>query len=102
MSPSALPLLIPSPYLSHPAAGLVARHTGESDAEYAARQSKLRPEVRRCTIVLAHAAVQAALAMGLLELRPWKPRTVGTLGMLASLINCYMVSYHRGHWGALV
>jgi hypothetical protein len=29
--------------------------------------------------------------MGLLELRPWKPRTVGTLGIVASLINCYML-----------
>lgn len=35
--------------------------------------------------------LQAALAMGLLELRPWKPRTVGALGIVASLINCYML-----------
>jgi hypothetical protein len=35
--------------------------------------------------------VQAALAMGLLELRPWKPRTVGALGIIASLMNCYML-----------
>jgi hypothetical protein len=35
--------------------------------------------------------LQAALAMGLLELRPWKPRTVGALGIIASLINCYML-----------
>lgn len=29
--------------------------------------------------------------MGLLELRPWKPRTVGALGIIASLMNCYML-----------
>lgn len=26
--------------------------------------------------------------MGLLELRPWKPRTVGAIGVLTSVINC--------------
>jgi len=34
--------------------------------------------------------MQAALAMGLLELRPWSPRTVGAIGTLTSLMNCYM------------
>jgi hypothetical protein len=34
---------------------------------------------------------QAALAAGLLELRPWRPRTVGVLGIVASLMNCYML-----------
>lgn len=34
---------------------------------------------------------QAALAAGLLELRPWKPRTVGAIGVLASVMNCYML-----------
>lgn len=29
--------------------------------------------------------------MGLLELRPWKPRTVGALGVIASIMNCYML-----------
>jgi len=29
--------------------------------------------------------------MGLLELRPWKPRTVGALGIIASIMNCYML-----------
>ena len=28
--------------------------------------------------------------MGLLQLRPWKPRAVGALGIVASAINCYM------------
>ena len=35
-------------------------------------------------------APQAALAMGLLELRPWSPRTVGAIGTVTSLMNCYM------------
>ena len=35
--------------------------------------------------------MQALLAMGLLELRPWKPRTVGALGIAASLLNCWML-----------
>lgn len=34
---------------------------------------------------------QALLAVGLLELRPWKPRTVGILGIVASALNCYML-----------
>lgn len=38
------------------------------------------------------ACVQAALAVGLLQLRPWKPRTVGFLGIVASAINCYMLT----------
>ena len=29
--------------------------------------------------------------MGLLQLRPWKPRFVGFLGTVASAINCYML-----------
>ena len=35
--------------------------------------------------------LQAALAVGLLGLRPWSPRTVGAIGTLASAINCYML-----------
>ena len=64
---------------------------GETAEEYAARQASIHAEVRRHNIVLLHAIFQALLAMGLLELRPWKPRTVGTLGIIASLMNCYML-----------
>lgn len=32
--------------------------------------------------------LQAMTAIGLLQLRPWKPRFVGFLGSLASIINC--------------
>ena len=35
--------------------------------------------------------MQAALAVGLLQLRPWKPRFVGFLGVVASAMNCYML-----------
>lgn len=35
--------------------------------------------------------VQTLLAAGLLQLRPMKPRTVGLIGVIASLMNCYML-----------
>jgi hypothetical protein len=35
--------------------------------------------------------VQALLAGGLLQLLPWKPRTVGALGVVASAMNCYLL-----------
>ena len=38
--------------------------------------------------------------MGLLELRPWKPRTVGAIGVITSLMNCYMLYPSvPGGWG---
>lgn len=37
-----------------------------------------------------NSAWQALLAVGLLQLRPLKPRTVGFLGVIASAVNCYM------------
>lgn len=84
-------MLTPASPRDDDAAALTARAKGESDQEYAERQARVHPEVRRRTIVLVHAAVQALLACGLLELRPWKPRTVGALGVAASLINCYLL-----------
>lgn len=41
--------------------------------------------------------MQALLAVGLLQLRPWKPRLVGALGTIASAINCYMCGLHLSH-----
>jgi hypothetical protein len=35
--------------------------------------------------------VQAALAAGLLQLLPLKPRTIGLIGTMASALNCYML-----------
>ncbi|KAI3436582.1 hypothetical protein D9Q98_005998 [Chlorella vulgaris] len=72
-------------------AAQTARQPGESTEAYAARQDKIQPEVTKRCLTLIHACFQAALAMGLLELRPWKPRTVGALGIIASLMNCYML-----------
>lgn len=35
--------------------------------------------------------MQTLLAAGLLQLRPMKPRTVGLIGVIASVMNCYML-----------
>ena len=43
------------------------------------------------SLIMVPACVQAMLAVGLLQLRPWKPRFVGFLGTMASAINCYML-----------
>ncbi len=43
------------------------------------------------TLTVARVGLQAMLAVGLLQLRPWKPRFVGFLGTVASAINCYML-----------
>ncbi len=72
-------------------AALTRRRAGEGEAEFAARQAAAAGEVRWRTTALVHALVQALLAVGLLELRAWKPRTVGALGVAASALNCYML-----------
>lgn len=72
-------------------AAVAARQPGESSADYQARLDKARPDINKRLLTLIHACFQAALAMGLLELRPWKPRTVGALGVIASIMNCYML-----------
>lgn len=46
--------------------------------------------------------VQALLAVGLLQLRPWRPRAVGALGVVASAINCYMCGSSPPHAHASV
>jgi hypothetical protein len=75
----------------------------ETSEEYAARQKEEAAELRRHAIIFWHAVFQALLAMGLLELRPWKPRTVGALGIIASAMNCYMLypSLPRPFFGGL-
>lgn len=78
--------------MSNIGAALTAKRKGESDEEYIARQVSIKSELERKLIVLVHSVFQALLAVGLLELRPWKPRTVGALGVIASVLNCYMVS----------
>lgn len=71
--------------------GLLVVRPGESREAYSERMEKSRGLLNKRLFVLVHAAVQALLAMGLLELRPWKPRTVGLLGVIASVMNCYML-----------
>ncbi|KAL4440647.1 hypothetical protein ABPG77_000356 [Micractinium sp. CCAP 211/92] len=76
-------------------AAVAARRPNESSEDYSARMAKAKPELNKRILTLVHACFQArqgaALAMGLLELRPWKPRTVGALGIIASVMNCYML-----------
>lgn len=80
---------------------ITSRRKGETDEQYEERQVQCHGDVTRRTIVLIHAAVQALLAAGLLQLRPWKPRTVGLIGVVASVMNCYMLypTIERPLWG---
>lgn len=71
---------------------LLQRKEKESDAEWNARRTRSLAEIDSRLLTLVHACFQAALAVGLLQLRPWKPRTVGVLGIVASAINCYMLT----------
>jgi hypothetical protein len=76
----------------HAIATISARQRpGESEAEWAARAEAARADINQRLLVLVHAGVQAATAVGLLQLLPWKPRTVGALGSIASAINCYFL-----------
>ncbi|KAL6782568.1 hypothetical protein ACKKBG_A07305 [Auxenochlorella protothecoides x Auxenochlorella symbiontica] len=75
----------------HELQGLTARRVGEVEEVYQARLEKNGAEITRHLLLLVHSLVQALLAVGLLELRPWKPRTVGMLGIIASALNCYML-----------
>ncbi|KAI8467564.1 MAG: peroxisomal biogenesis factor 11-domain-containing protein [Monoraphidium minutum] len=67
------------------------RKDGEGDAEWAKRQEAARAEVNGRLLVLFHALVQAGTAAGLLQVVSMRPRTVGLLGTVASIINCYFL-----------
>lgn len=67
------------------------RLPSESDAEWAKRQEAARREVNAHLLVFIHGALQALTAVGLLQLYPFRPRTVGLLGTLASALNCYFL-----------
>lgn len=67
------------------------RGAGEPLADWRRRQAGAAAEIDRRLLTLVHAVTQALLAVGLLQLRPWKPRTVGVIGIVASAINCYML-----------
>jgi hypothetical protein len=70
---------------------ILVQEPEEEDAVYLKRQQAAVDEINKRGLVLAHALIQALLAAGLLQLRPWKPRFVGFLGTVASAINCYML-----------
>ena len=67
------------------------RRAGEPLADWRARQAAAAAEIDRRLFVLVHACVQALLAVGLLQLRPWRPRFVGALGIAASAMTCYLL-----------
>lgn len=67
------------------------RQTDESEEEWQRKQADIHATIHRRSLVLIHACFQAALAMGLLQLAPLKPRTVGILGVVTSALNCYML-----------
>jgi hypothetical protein len=67
------------------------RLASESDADWAKRQEAARQEINSRLLVFIHGGLQALTAAGLLQLYPFKPRTVGLLGTLASALNCYFL-----------
>lgn len=64
---------------------------GETEVDWAKRQEQARQEVSQHLLVFVHGLMQALTAVGLLQLLPWKPRTVGLLGSIASAMNCYFL-----------
>jgi hypothetical protein len=69
----------------------VVRREGEAEEEYNKRVDAARDQIHQRLLVLLHGCVQAALACGLLQVLPFKPRTVGALGIIASAMNCYFL-----------
>lgn len=71
---------------------VVKRAPGEDDQTWKARRAELCASTHKKMLVLIHAIVQALLAVGLLQLRPFKPRLTATFGIMASVLNCYMLA----------
>lgn len=69
----------------------VARRDGESRADFERREAEIRRQLEDHVFLLVHGAIQAVLALGLLQILPFKPRTVGLLGTIASAMNCYLL-----------
>lgn len=67
------------------------RLPNESDADWFKRQEAARAEINQRLLVFIHGGLQALTAAGLLQLYPFKPRTVGLFGTLASALNCYFL-----------
>lgn len=68
---------------------VVTQGSSKEDQEQLLRE--VNRKVNERLMFLSHGLVQAALAAGLLQLLPWKPRTVGLLGVIASAMNCYFL-----------
>uniref|UniRef100_A0A7R9VW38 Peroxisomal membrane protein 11C n=1 Tax=Chlamydomonas euryale TaxID=1486919 RepID=A0A7R9VW38_9CHLO len=73
------------------AATQVVQGKDESDESYNMRVDEARKAINQKMLVLVHACFQAALAGGLLQVVPFKPRTVGLIGCIASAMNCYFL-----------
>lgn len=67
------------------------RQPQESEEDWKRRRHAAAEKAQKHILTLTHAIFQGLLAMGLLQLRPFKPRTVGLLGVIASAMNCYML-----------
>lgn len=65
--------------------------TKDGQEEWDIKRMKAQAEINTRMITLVHSLFQTLLAVGLLQLRPMKPRTVGLIGVVASLMNCYML-----------
>ena len=53
--------------------------------------SKVAADSRPRPFTFVSYTLQAVLAAGLLQLRPMKPRTVGLVGVVASVMNLYLL-----------
>eukprot|EP00798_Chlamydomonas_sp_ICE-L_P016871 gene16871-23142_t len=73
------------------AEGSVVRREGEREEDFNQRVAVARKEANARMLTLIHGLVQAALAAGLLQVLPFKPRTLGVLGVVASAMNCYFL-----------
>lgn len=68
--------------------GIQANNCGQEESQ---KRDELVKSMNQKAFVLAHGVCQAFLAVGLLQVLPFKPRTVGLLGVVASAMNCYML-----------
>merc|ERR1712224_839906 len=54
-------------------------------------RAKADAQALKRTFTVCHATIQATLALGLVDALPLKPRTLGFLGVTASVMNIYMM-----------
>jgi hypothetical protein len=65
--------------------------TDETEDERREIRAKADAQALKRTFTVCHATVQATLALGLVDALPLKPRTLGFLGVTASVMNLYMM-----------